>query len=236
MLPAVGCVGIINTEAKGLAMGPLAKGLSLKTKEIFMKVKLTLAVLLVLGCFCSICVQAQTEDPKREAAQARTQDRKAYSDVHVVFMHLQNRHTFDFGVGSRVGYDFTQSISVETEVNLFPENKIWHGGKKEQGFLRVKVGKRFDRVGFFAKAGPGFMIQSKGDFRTLLDQFGCSGDPNSYCFEFKNTTSFTGDVGGVFEVYPSKRTFFRFDAGSMILAESGYHNNFQTSSGFGVRF
>jgi len=198
-----------------------------------MNKRLTLAVLLVVGCFCSVCVQAQTNDLNKEVAQP---DRKVYSDVHVVFMHLQNRHTFDVGVGSRVGYDFTKSISFETEFNLFPENKIWHGGKKEQGFLRVKVGKRFDRVGFFAKAGPGFMIQAKGAFRTLPDQFGCSGDPNSYCFEFSKTTSFTGDLGGVFEVYPSKRTFIRFDAGNTILTDSGYHKNFQTSSGFGVRF
>jgi len=195
--------------------------------------KLTLALLfLVASCFTP-GAQAQTNDLKKEVAQA---DPKVYTDFHVVFMHLQNKHTFDVGVGSRVGYDLTQSIAVETEVNLFPENKIWRGGKKEQGFLRVKVGKRFDRVGFFAKAGPGFMMLAKGESRQLPNQFGCSGDPNSHCFEFKKTTSFTGDLGGVFEVYPSKRTFIRFDAGNTILTDSGYHNNFQTSSGFGVRF
>jgi hypothetical protein len=199
-----------------------------------MNKKLTLAVLFVVGSLCNLCAQAQTKDLNRKVAQP---DRKVYSDVHVVVVHLQNKFTTDVGVGSRVGYDLTQYISVEAEVNLFPENKIWQGGKKEQGFLRAKVGKRFDRVGFFAKAGPGFMIFAKGKNHLLQDQFGCNGDPGSFsCYEFNKPTNFAGDLGGVFEVYPSKRTFFRFDAGNTFLSDGGYHKNFQTSSGFGVRF
>jgi hypothetical protein len=199
-----------------------------------MNKKLTLAVLFFVASFCTVCAQAQTNDVNNEVTQP---DRKVYSDVHVVFRHLQNKHTFDAGIGSRVGYDFTHSISVEGEVNLFPQNKIWQGGKKEQSFVRVKVGRRFDRVGFFAKAGPGLMIQSKGKDTLLQDPLGCNGDPGSFsCHDFKTTTSFASDLGGVFEVYPSKRTFIRIDAGSTFLADSGYHKNFQTSSGFGVRF
>jgi hypothetical protein len=199
-----------------------------------MNKKLTLAVLLWVASCCTLCAQAQSNDLNKEVAKP---DPKIYSDVHVVFMHLEDRSTFDAGIGSRVGYDFSRSISVEGEVNFFPGNKIGHGGKKEQGFLQVKVGRRFDRVGFFAKAGPGLMMQSKGYVTILQSPLGCNGDPGSFsCEDFKTTTSFASDLGGVFEIYPSRRTFIRIDAGSTFLADTVYHKNFQTSSGFGVRF
>ena len=96
------------------------------------------------------------------AVKAQENDARIYTDAHAVFIHLQNKYTFDAGFGTRVGYNLTKIVAVEGEVNYFPENKIFNGGKKEQGFVSLKLGKRFDRVGFFARAGSSFMILSKG--------------------------------------------------------------------------
>jgi hypothetical protein len=187
--------------------------------------KLASPVLVLLVCSFSVAVQAQTNDPR------------VYTDAHAVFIHLQDKYTFDVGVGSRVGYNLTENLAVEGEVIYFPANKIFYGGKKEQGFVSLKLGKRFDRVGFFAKVGPGFMILSKGRERLATDRFGCNGDPGSYsCFDFKKPTSLAGNVGGVFELYTSKHTFIRLDAGNTFLEGGPYAKSFQTSSGFGFRF
>ena len=187
--------------------------------------KLASSVFVLLACSFSCAVQAQTNDTK------------VYSDAHAVFIHLQNEYTFDAGVGSRVGYNLNKNLAVEGEVNYFPVNKVFNGGKKEQGFVSLKLGKRFDRVGLFAKAGPGFMILSKGSQTLATDRFGCNGQPGSYsCFDFQKKTSLAGNVGGVFELYTSKHTFIRLDAGSTLLEGGPYAKNFQTSSGFGLRF
>lgn len=188
-------------------------------------IKKLASLVVLLVCSFSCAVQAQTNDPK------------VYTDVHAVFIHLQNEYTFDAGFGSRVGYNLTKNLAVEGEVNYFPTNKISQGGKKEQGFVSLKLGKRFDRVGFFAKAGPGFMIRSKGIKTLVTDRLGCNGQPGSYsCVDFQTKTNLAGNVGGAFELYTSKRTFIRLDAGNTFLEGGPYANNFQTSSGFGLRF
>src|SRR5712691_2849815 len=95
------------------------------------------AVLVLLVCSFGFAVRAQTNDTK------------VYSDVHAVFIHLQDQYTFDVGYGSRAGYNLSKNLAVEGDVNYFPTNKIFNGGKKEQGFVSLKLGKQFDRVGFF---------------------------------------------------------------------------------------
>jgi hypothetical protein len=179
------------------------------------------------------------EVERKDSAQAAAQNRRIYLDAHATVLRLVNQHTISMGIGSRVGYDLTKNFAVEAEVNFFPD-KDWiegEGGRKTQGLLRLKMGKRFERVGFFAKAGPGFISMSAGRAVLVTNRAGCNGQTGSFsCFEPRRTNTFIGDVGGVVEIYTSSRTFIRFDAGNTIQATSGYHNNFQTSSGFGFRF
>jgi len=187
--------------------------------------KLASPMLVLLVCGFGLAVQAQNADPR------------IYTDVHAVVIHLEDRSVFDFGIGTRTGYYVTKHLAVEGELNYFPANEVFHGGKKEQGFVSLKVGQRFDRVGLFAKAGPGFMNLSKGGLKLVPDRSGCSGQTHPFgCFDTANNTSLTGNVSGVLEVYTSKRTFIRLDAGSTFLEGGPHLNNFQSSSGFGFRF
>jgi hypothetical protein len=127
------------------------------------------------------------------------------------------------GFGGRVGYNVTPNVALEAEVNFFPRERDFtddkfNGGRKLQGLFGVKAGKRFDAVGLFAKARPGFVRFAEGDLRPRAGG-GCIAivPPPVGCFEGAPRTDFAFDVGGVVELYPSARTVVRFDAGDTIL-------------------
>jgi hypothetical protein len=171
-------------------------------------------------------------------------------------------HATDYGIGGRLGYDFSKHFALEAEGNFFPRDRDMEGGRKIQGLFGVKTGKRFERVGVFAKARSGFVRFEKGDYR-----FGPGGcvtvfPPPITCFQPVARTDFAMDLGGVIELYPSRHTIIRFDAGDTIIrlgarnvaatqpaipAASPFHlvvipvsaettHNLQASVGFGFRF
>lgn len=123
------------------------------------------------------------------------------------------------GFGGRITYNINDKIAVESELNFFPTNNVFEflgDGHAIQGQFGVKAGKRFKRFGVFAKARPGFL--SIGDVFSVV--------PGSTTFSFgfplpnsriARKNYFTTDVGGVFELYPSRRTIVRFDAGDTIV-------------------
>ena len=186
---------------------------------------------------------------------------------------ILNSREIQPGFGGRIGYNLTNHIAVEAELNFFPGADSFSvpetlkGGHKIEGLFGAKVGKRFDKVGFFGKARPGFLYASKGDIQPRAN-IGCIATINIFpppvgCFETISKSSFAADLGGVLEVYPTKRTIIRFDAGDTIVrfgdrtvtgilnrgpgilapsfvvvirAPAETTHNFQGSVGFGYRF
>jgi Outer membrane protein beta-barrel domain len=120
------------------------------------------------------------------------------------------------GFGGRFGYNLSRYVALEAEGNFFPRDRDLDGGRSAQGLFGARVGRRFDKVGVFAKARPGFMRFSKGDYRPVG---GCVAvfPPPIGCFEAVPRTNFAFDVGGVAEWYPSKNAILRFDAGDTII-------------------
>ena len=169
----------------------------------------------------------------------------------------RDTHT-DFGFGPRIGYNATSYLTLEAEMNFFPRDRDLEGGRKVQAVFGAKAGKRFEKAGIFAKARPGFVRFSRGDF---------TGSPLAICpaifplpigcFQPVSKTNFAIDIGGVAELYPSTNTIIRLDAGDTIirfgdrrvaansntlsslvvvpLAAETKHN-LQLSVGFGFRF
>ena len=164
----------------------------------------------------------------------------------------------DWGFGGRFGYNFSRHIGIEAEGNFFPRDRAVDGGRKLQGLFGVKVGQRFEKGGVFLKARPGFVRFSRGQY-----QFSTGGCPTVFpppigCFQPQATTNLAFDLGGVAEVYPSKNTIIRFDAGDTMIrfraqrqvvevdpatgglvvlpAAPETKHNFQASFGFGYRF
>ena len=164
----------------------------------------------------------------------------------------------DVGFGPRIGYNATSYLTLEAEMNFFPRDRDLEGGRKVQGLFGAKAGKRFEKAGIFAKARPGFVRFSRGDYQgnpTAL----CPAvfPPPIGCFQPVAKTNFAIDIGGVAELYPSENTIIRFDAGDTIIrfgdrrvaatsnslnslvvvpVASETKHNFQASVGVGFRF
>jgi hypothetical protein len=134
---------------------------------------------------------------------------------------VQRRKT-EPGGGGRFGYNLSRHVALEAEGNFFPRDRDAEGGRKMQVLVGVKTGKRFDKVGLFAKARPGLVRYGKGDYRQQGFCITIFPPPIS-CFQPVAKTNFAIDLGGVFEWYPSKRAIVRFDVGDTIIS-FGNHN------------
>ncbi len=131
-----------------------------------------------------------------------------------------------------------------TEINYFPEARenfaapFYLNSRRTQGLFGVKMGARSETMGIFAKLRPGFMHFGEGTLdpriATLLPA------PARV-----SSTEFALDLGGVFELYPTRRAALRFDLGDTIIRFSGNSpiggpstttHNLQLSVGVGFRF
>ena len=165
------------------------------------------------------------------------------------------------GFGGRVTVNVTEHFSIEGEMNLFPKDfrlniskfsgvliEKLDQDKVVQGLLGIKYGVRSNRFGIFAKARPGY---TKVRLRTERDDG--PGAPSPIDDIFRWSGGYCLDLGGVFEVYPSKHTQFRLDFGNTrirynerALSPTGQvldfydlrytRNNLQIMAGFGFRF
>jgi hypothetical protein len=120
-----------------------------------------------------------------------------------------------------------------------------------EGLFGLKAGIRKKPFGIFGKFRPGF--ESSG--HAVIPRF-LNGDgpdrQNPFGFEQIRATQFALDMGGVVELYPSRRTIIRFDLGDTMvryphlqftsfpagttLFETGYSHKVQFSAGVGFRF
>jgi hypothetical protein len=176
----------------------------MKTRALF-----TLNALILCLLVCKQSARAQDEDvPKLEVGVQ-------YSSLSVnlpVFGGTENA----VGVGGRVTYNFNNYFAVEAEGNLSPSDlpsDYGAGGASQQMQFGAKVGRRFRRFGLFAKARPGFV--SFGETFTPVRVE--SGGVTFFQLGRERKTHFSTDVGGVLELYPSRRMLVRFDAGDTII-------------------
>jgi len=123
------------------------------------------------------------------------------------------------GVGGRVTYNFNRSIAAEAELNFLPQKQIilTAEGNAIQAQFGVKIGKRFDKVGLFGKVRPGFLSVGRVGFLIPISQ-------GQFDVKIERQTFFSTDFGGVLELYPSKRTVVRFDAGDTVLRHPARFN------------
>jgi len=131
-----------------------------------------------------------------------------------------NRDNFsggaEAGVGARFTFNLNKTFSLETAAYHFPRTcfSCDHNGTVTEVFGGLKVGKRFEKWGIFAKGRPGLVSFSRGEFNLVP----APGQPSfPFDFEFNRVNSFAVDAGGVVEFYPSKRIVTRFDAGDTII-------------------
>lgn len=197
------------------------------------------------------------------ATAARAQERDAPKvEIGVQYTSLSINHTpaggteNAVGFGARATYNFNDYFAVEAEGNVYPggtQSRPLAGGAAEQAQFGVKVGKRWNTFGLFAKARPGLV--SFGE--TLRPVAVGGGVFNGFDYVRERKTHFSMDVGAVLEFYPSRRTLVRFDAGDTMIrygdhadlvpapgtfqpaigrAPGEVGHNFQFTAGVGYRF
>jgi len=128
------------------------------------------------------------------------------------------------GFGGRFGYNLTGNLALEAELNFFPRADLFdqpaalNNGNLIEGLFGVKAGRRFEKIGVFGKARPGFLHATKGDLQPIPGILcGAVFPPPVGCFETTSKSSFAFDFGGVVELYPTKRIIVRFDVGDTIV-------------------
>ncbi len=158
------------------------------------------------------------------------------------------------GVGGRITYNFNRSLAAEAEINYLPQRQADFSPDDDliQAQFGVKLGKRFDNFGLFAKVRPGFLTVDQGF--SLRDSVVVVNGVPDFVPKFERTFTFTLDAGGVLEWYPSRRTVVRFEAGDTIIRHPAqleanfteapfvrqvrpakFNHNFQFTAGVGFR-
>ncbi len=162
----------------------------------------------VVICLLQLPALAQSEElPKFEVAgEFTTLEREAFSQ----------RRT-EPGFGGRFTYNLNKTVALEGAGYFFPKQcfQCRNAGTITEGLAGVKVGKRFEKWGVFAKARPGVVSFSQGTFDTIPPVVPFPTFP--IFFELNRLTTFATDVGGVVEFYPTKRIVTRFDVGDTIM-------------------
>lgn len=110
--------------------------------------------------------------------------------------------TTDVGIGGRLSFKAAKWLALESELNFFPR-EFATSQNRTQALFGVKTGKRFGKVGLFAKVRPGVMRFS---------------DSPGAIFRVPGKTVFALDVGGVIEINHSRRVFTRLDFGDQCCA------------------
>ena len=213
----------------------------------------TTAALVFTLLFASASARAQAHDAPKVEVGAQ------FSSLSITPPNLFGTENAT-GFGGRVTYNLTDHLAVEAEGNFYPTGLTQSyvtGGKAEQMQFGLKVGKRFEKFGVFAKARPGFVSFDKTLMVTQTPLVPGGFDiVNTFTSERK--THFSTDVGGVLELYPSRRVLVRFDFGDTLirygehdeveppfLAPSGgtifkapaeFKHNFQFTAGVAYRF
>ncbi|HEU4794816.1 MAG TPA: outer membrane beta-barrel protein [Pyrinomonadaceae bacterium] len=166
-----------------------------------------LILLLTLITFASLAMAQDTKD-KVEIGVQTTSLTVFYPDV--AFDDTKG------GIGGRVTYNFNRSLAAEAELNFFPQKQLIFesNGRSIQGQFGVKIGKRFEKFGLFAKVRPGFI--SAGDVVSFKPEAQVPPTIPSKVTVARETF-FTVDLGGVLELYPSRRLVVRFDAGDTVI-------------------
>lgn len=170
--------------------------------------KTSIKLLLILLTFASVAV-AQSHKDKVEVG--------VHSTSLTLFSPDFPGDETSPGFGGRVTYNFNRSIAAEAEVNFFPQKQfiLIADGSALQAQFGVKLGKRFEKFGVFARVRPGFLSVNR--FFSLKPDLIVVNGQSQFDFRFERTEFFTLDAGGVLELYPSKRMVVRFDAGDTVI-------------------
>ena len=208
--------------------------------------------LLALCLFITANAYAQSEAPRLEIGLQVTA--LNLGDFKLALPDLSKSQR---GAGGRITVNLNDNFALEGEFNTFPNNfrlsvpqlnqfvtRKLSRDRVDQFLFGMKFGVRSNLFGLFGKIRPGF-VRSQ-----LQDETANSANPTLNT-RFRTSSGLALDLGGVLEIYPSRHTMLRFDAGDTLIryetkiqTSSGSstsknkftNHNLQASAGFGLRF
>jgi hypothetical protein len=156
----------------------------------------------------------KSEKPKKnqsEASSWRDQPRKAIG-IHYVNLSLPmdwqgcyKCRVNNSGVGATISYRMTNHFWFDSEVNQFPGSSSSKGsGSATEGLFGIRYGYTGRVWNIYVKARPGFIYYPK-----------TTSFPTGH--EFVSLSRFAMDFGTTIEMKASKRSTFRFDAGTTFV-------------------
>lgn len=198
----------------------------------------------------SACALALLSWPRASAAQ--TDPEQFQIGIQVAGAVSGEFEDTDVGVGGRASWHPTPMLGAEIEFNVYPSDftdDVAFSRGRVEGLFGATVGPRMGQFRPFVKLRPGFVT-----YREAPDPLVCIQvtvhPPPLPCVLATGHTAFALDFGGGVEVFPSERTFIRFDAGDRIVrypgpatdsngearSDSFFGHDFRFSIGGGVRF
>lgn len=187
------------------------------------------------------------------AGESRAQpgDNRMEISIHYTALNFSAVDETEVGIGTRLGFNINDYLSVEAEGNYFPKYSFGNDllDDRAQGVIGVKAGKRNRWVGAFAKLRAG--VVSFPGLRTLRGFCGFDPDPLACERGARSGNRFSMDAGAVFEFYPTRRVIVRADVGDTMIRfnddrllnrrgdgvrADGISHNFQFTAGVGYRF
>jgi hypothetical protein len=184
------------------------------------------------------------------SATAQTVDPPFQLGVQVAGLTSGEFDKTDAGVSGRFSWQPVPLVGAEAEVAYFPKSFTDDPAlesSRVEGLFGVTVGPRVGQVRPFAKARAGFVT-----FRETSVPGACIAvvPPPLACTLAAGKTVPAFDLGGGLEVYPTTRTFLRFDLSDRMLRYPGpvtdtdgalksddfFGHDFRFAVGAGVRF
>jgi hypothetical protein len=158
--------------------------------------------------------------------------------AHYSALVLGNPGRSHSGVGGWFAYRFFRGIALDGNVSVFPgENEP--GGRVSQALLGASLGWRGERIGVFGKVRPGLIHFSDRFIAPGVVCIAIFPTPESCLIDAANLAI---DVGGVFNVYPTRSTVVRVDVGNTALRVGSHQpsaewtQHLQVNIGAGWRF
>ncbi len=185
-----------------------------------------------------------------DSAVAQSNPDRFELGIHVASAISSQFDRADVGLGGRLSWHPVGLVGIECEINLypgdFPDQRPFSRGRVE-GLFGVTVGPRFEHVRPFVRLRSGFM-----SVREAPQPYPCIliFPPPLSCALASGDTLVALDIGGGVEVFATRKTFLRVDAGARLLKYPGpvldnkgmprdaafFSRDFRFAAGGGLRF
>ena len=172
--------------------------------------------------------------------QGRAQSADSHVDVgaHYSALVVGDPGRARSGAGGWFTYQFVRGIALDADASVFPSEKAT-GGRVSQALIGARLGWRGQRIGVFGKVRPGLVHFSNRFIAPGIVCIAIFPTPESCLVD---STNLALDIGGVFNLYPTRSSVLRVDVGNTALRlgshkpSADWTQHLQVNIGAGWRF